>query len=126
MRSVFPVPLPAAPSPSVSDTLGIPRVARVLLVDEEETARYALARLLRERGYGVHICESVGAALTLLEQEAFAVMLCGDRMPEMPGLELVQRALGLDRDLAVLMLSGVNDARAAMSALSRGALDYLV
>jgi putative nucleotidyltransferase with HDIG domain len=74
----------------------------------------------------VHACASGAAALAELEHEPFVVMLCDDRMPEMPGVELVQRALALDRDLAVLMLSGLNDARAAMSALSQGALDYLV
>jgi putative nucleotidyltransferase with HDIG domain len=61
-----------------------------------------------------------------VEQEHFLVMLCPDRMPEMTGVELVQRALALDGDLAMLMLGGANDARAAMSALSQGAMDYLV
>jgi putative two-component system response regulator len=53
-------------------------------------------------------------------------MLCDVRMPEMSGLEVVPRALELDRDLAVLMLTAVNEAGAATEALSRGALDYLV
>jgi putative nucleotidyltransferase with HDIG domain len=53
-------------------------------------------------------------------------MLCDLRMPGMSGLDVVPRALELDRHLAVLMLTAVNEASAATDALSRGAFDYLV
>jgi len=99
---------------------------RILLVDDETAVRFALARFLRERGYEVHECGSGPAALAVLEQERFVLMLCDIRMPEMSGLDVVPLARALDEDLAVLMLTGVNDATAATEALSRGALDYLV
>jgi putative nucleotidyltransferase with HDIG domain len=105
---------------------GTSGVGRVLVVDDEATIRQTLARFLRECGYDVHVCGSGPAALALLEHERFVVMLCDVRMPEMSGLDVVPRALELDRDLAVLMLTAVNEAAAATDALSRGALDYLV
>jgi response regulator RpfG family c-di-GMP phosphodiesterase len=101
-------------------------VLRILVVDDDEASRRALDQLLRKAGYDVHVRESGPAALSLLELEQFAVMLCDDEMPGMSGLQLVQRALRLDPDLAVLLLGGVNEARAATSALSHGALEYLV
>jgi response regulator RpfG family c-di-GMP phosphodiesterase len=101
-------------------------VLRILVVDDDEASRRALDQLLRKAGYDVHVRESGPAALDLLELEQFAVMLCDDEMPGMSGLQLVQRALRLDPDLAVLLLGGVNEARAATSALSHGALEYLV
>jgi response regulator RpfG family c-di-GMP phosphodiesterase len=101
-------------------------VLRILVVDDDEASRRALDQLLRKAGYDVHVRESGAAALALLELEQFAVMLCDDEMPGMSGLQLVQRALRLDPDLAVLLLGGVNEARAATSALSHGALEYLV
>ncbi len=101
-------------------------VLRILVVDDDEASRRALDQLLRKAGYDVHVRESGAAALALLELEQFAVMLCDDEMPGMSGLQLVQRALRLDPDLAVLLLGGVNEARAATSALSQGALEYLV
>ena len=117
-----PSPLGSEHRPSTSDS----GRARVLIVDDESTIRHALARFLRERGYEVHECGSGPAALAVLTQERFSVMLCDIRMPEMSGLEVVPRALEIDRDLAVLMLTAVNDASAATDALSNGALDYLV
>jgi putative nucleotidyltransferase with HDIG domain len=117
---------PATLSPALRSEAVTPGVSRVLVVDDESSIRQAIARFLRERGYDVHECGSGPAALALLAHERFVVMLCDVRMPEMSGLEVVPRALELDRDLAVLMLTAVNEAGAATEALSRGALDYLV
>jgi response regulator RpfG family c-di-GMP phosphodiesterase len=99
---------------------------RLLIVDDEEAIRSALARFLRGRGYEVEVAESGQAALALLEREQFVLMLCDVRMPEMTGLEVVPRALRMDADLAIIMLTAVNDAGTATDALGRGALDYLV
>jgi putative two-component system response regulator len=126
--STFTAPLraPGALPLSLRLETGIAVGARVLLVDDEATTRRAVAGFLRGRGYDVRECESGPAALALLQQERFVVLLCEVRMPEMSGLEVVPRALGVDPDLAALMLTAVNEAGAATTALTRGALDYLV
>jgi putative two-component system response regulator len=103
-----------------------PSQPRVLIVDDEETIRTALARFLRSRGYEVEVAESGIAALIMLERQRFVLMICDVRMPGMTGLEVVPEALQLDADLAILMLSAVNDAPTATDALSHGAMDYLV
>ena len=117
---------PAALAPALRSHSGAASFARILIVDDESTIRSALARFLRDRGYDVHECGSGPAALALLAQERFALMLCDVRMPGMSGLDVVPRAVDLDRHLAVLMLTAVNEAAAATDALSHGAFDYLV
>jgi putative two-component system response regulator len=127
--TVAPLPPTLAPGSrptSVRAGIGAPGVSRILVVDDEETIRQAIARFLQERGYDVHVCGSGPAALALLEHQRFVVMLCDVRMPGMSGLEVVPRARALDHDLAVLMLTAVNEASAATEALSHGAFDYLV
>ncbi len=99
---------------------------RVLIVDDEETIRLALARFLSNRGYVVETAESGAAALTALAREQAAVMLCDLRMPGMTGLQVVPRALQIDPDLAVVMLTAMSDAQSATEALTAGAADYLV
>ena len=127
--SISSASLPLAPGPLTPsirrdpDTLG---AARVLIVDDEVTVRRPFARFLRECGYDVHECESGPAALVLLQHEPFVVLLCEVRMSEMSGLDVLPRALDLDRSLAVVMLSAVSEVNAAAQALTRGALDYLV
>ena len=107
-------------------TWGEPVNQRVLVVDDEETIRTAIARFLSSRGYQVVAEESGAAALTRLGKEKFDIMLCDVRMPEMSGLEVLPHALRCDADLAVLMLTAVNDASTATDALAQGAMDYLV
>jgi putative two-component system response regulator len=99
---------------------------RVLVVDDEVPITSAISRFLRTRGYEVETAASGNAALEWLEVETFSLVLCDVRMPGMSGVEVVSRALAVDQDLAVMMLTGVNDAPTATDALSRGALDYLL
>jgi putative two-component system response regulator len=106
--------------------LAEPAQQRVLVVDDEETIRMALGKFLRGRGYEVTTAESGAVALEVLRGNRFAAMLSDVRMPGMPGTELVPQALAIDPDLAVLMLTAVNDAPTATEALGAGAMDYLM
>ncbi len=99
---------------------------RILVVDDDEKIRHALTRYLRAQGYHVLGEASGAAALARLGQERFEVMLCDVRMPDLDGIAVLTRALRIDGDLAVLMLTGVDEAATATSALSLGAMDYLV
>ena len=99
---------------------------RVLIVDDEETIRLALSKFLRTRGYNVQTAESGTAALDLLQRGKYVLMLCDVRMPGIGGVELVPRALAIDPELAIVMLTAVNDAPTAAEVLSAGAMDYLM
>ena len=99
---------------------------RVLVVDDEETIRLALTKFLRARGYNVQTADSGTAALDLLHRGKYVLMLCDVRMPGVSGVELVPRALATDSELAIVMLTAVNDAPTAAEVLSAGAMDYLM
>lgn len=103
-----------------------PSVRRVLVVDDEDMIRNALGKFLRSRGFEVTTCDSGLAALDALRAERFVAMLADVRMPGMSGLELVPASLAIDPDLAVMMLTAVNDAPTATEALAQGAMDYLM
>ena len=101
-------------------------MTRILIVDDEETIRLALRKFLRSRGYEVEIAGAGDQALEILEKQPFSLMLCDVRMPGMTGVQVVPRAIEKDPDLAVIMLTAVNDAATATEVLSYGATDYLV
>jgi len=101
-------------------------MTRILIVDDEETIRLALRKFLRSRGYEVEIAGSGDQALECLGQESFSLMLCDVRMPGMTGVQVVPQARALDPDLAIIMLTAVNDAATATEVLSSGATDYLM
>jgi len=101
-------------------------VTRILIVDDEETIRLALRKFLRSRGYEVEIAGSGEQALELIDKSSFALMLCDVRMPGMSGVQIVPKVLEKDQDLAIIMLTAVNDAATATEVLSSGATDYLM
>ncbi|MBX9928993.1 MAG: response regulator [Gemmatimonadaceae bacterium] len=119
-------PRPSARVTRAFRAVSDPAARRILVVDDEDALRNALVRFLKSRGYEVTGVPSGPDALIALESEKFVLMLCDVRMPEMTGVQLVPRALELDPDLAVVMLTAVNDAPTATEALGSGAMDYLM
>ena len=101
-------------------------MTRILIVDDEETIRLALRKFLRSRGYEVEIAGSGDQALEVLDKSAFSLMLCDVRMPGMTGVQVVPQARARDQDLAIIMLTAVNDAATATEVLASGASDYLM
>ncbi len=101
------------------------RAVRVLLVDDEEAIRMSLSTFLTRSGYEVETAASAAQALEMLDGGRYSLMLSDIRMPGMTGVELVPRALASNPDLAIVMLTAVNDAPTATEALSRGAMGYL-
>jgi putative two-component system response regulator len=101
-------------------------VTRILIVDDEETIRLALRKFLRSRGYEVEVAGSGDQAMQILDKESFSLMLCDVRMPGMTGVQVVPEARKKDQDLAIIMLTAVNDAATATEVLASGATDYLM
>lgn len=98
---------------------------RILIVDDDESMRLALSKYLSKAGYEVAVAESGEKAISRLANERFSVALVDLRMTGMSGMDVVPAALELDPELAILMLSAVNDAHSAAICMQRGALDYL-
>jgi response regulator RpfG family c-di-GMP phosphodiesterase len=99
--------------------------ATVLVVDDEDAIRGALARFLATRGYQVLSAATGDDALAQIKQHDIALMLLDVRMPGMSGMDVVPEALHLNPDLAIMMLSAVADATSAAICMQRGAMDYL-
>jgi DNA-binding NtrC family response regulator len=97
----------------------------VLVVDDEESIRKALRKFLTKQGYEVYTAGSGDDALHELQRHKIALMLCDIRMPGMSGVDLVLQAIAIEPDLAILMLSGANDATTTALCMQRGAMDYL-
>src|SRR5256886_16576789 len=98
----------------------------VLLVDDEDGIRQALDRFLTRLGYRVVQAASGPEALERQSADSPDVMLSDIRMPHMSGVELVPKALAQDADLAVIMLTAIDEPRTAIECLKLGAYDYLI
>jgi DNA-binding NtrC family response regulator len=74
----------------------------------------------------VHVADTVASGLDRLNATRFAALICDVRMPGASGMDLIPDARRIDDDLAILMLTGLNDAAVATEALALGAADYLL
>src|SRR5437773_83763 len=98
----------------------------ILVVDDEDGIRQALDRFLTRLGYRVLQAASGAEALDRQAAEQPQLMLSDIRMPNMTGVELVPKALTVDSDLAIIMLTAIDEPRTAIECLRLGAYDYLI
>jgi len=98
----------------------------VLVVDDEEGIRKALERFLTRLGYQVAVAANATEALERLAADRPQTMLCDIRMPDTSGVELLPKVLAQDPDLAVIMLTAIDEPRTAIECLKLGAYDYLI
>ena len=99
--------------------------ARLLVVSESKPAADAINKFLTECGFSVELASSGEIALEKLHETQFEVMLIDIALRDMTGPKLVENALNIDLDLAILAITEVNDATSAAICLQRGAYDYL-
>jgi PAS domain S-box-containing protein len=98
----------------------------VLVVDDDELARVALANLLRGDGFVVSTAASGEAALAEANRALPDVVLTDLQMPGIDGVELCQRLHQIDRDLPVIVMTAFSDMQAVIESLRAGAQDYLL
>jgi DNA-binding NtrC family response regulator len=97
----------------------------VLVVDDEQSEREALARLLTQWGYEVETASSGEEALRAVEGHNPAVVITDLVLPEMDGLKLLQRLKEAGRAPIVLVVTGHATIETAVDAMRHGAFDYL-
>ena len=97
----------------------------ILVVDDDPLIRGSLCEQLQGRGYDVELACNGAEALERLSQRPFHLLLTDWKMPEMDGLELLQRVKPAWQDVSVVFLTGFGDIDSAVEAMRRGASDYL-
>jgi response regulator RpfG family c-di-GMP phosphodiesterase len=94
----------------------------ILVVDDEESIRKALERLLRRAGYRVDSAESGAAGLIAIEkaEDPYVLIISDQRMPEMNGAEFLEQSKALAPDAGRFLLTGYSDYEALVEAINRG------
>jgi class 3 adenylate cyclase/CheY-like chemotaxis protein len=118
------VPVPAVPEVALAPS---PEPGRLLVVDDNAFNREVLARRLQRQGHTVVEAVHGRHALELLAREHFDVVLLDILMPEMDGVEVLQRLKADDRlrHLPVIMISALSDIDHVAHCIQTGADDYL-
>ncbi len=99
--------------------------ARVVVADDEASARSGLATLLREEGFEVAVAEDGLKALALVQENAPDVLITDLRMPGLDGIELLRRVREIDPDIIVVLMTAFAEVETAVRAMHEGAEHYL-
>ena len=99
---------------------------RVLIVDDEPYIRELIQRCLEMEGYDCHTAAHAEAALAALDDDSYQLLVSDIHMPGMSGMELLATVRQRHPDLAVLMVTGVDDRKVGIQALRLGAYGYLI
>ena len=98
---------------------------RILVVDDSPEMREVAQRNLISQGYQVLVAASVQDALSLLESQAFDLVITDFKMPEIGGLDLVRHVRENLKDTEVMMITGHPSVQSAVAAVKTGAEEYL-
>ncbi|MFW6080312.1 MAG: response regulator [Desulfosalsimonas sp.] len=99
----------------------------ILVVDDEQIIRDSLGEWLGEEGgFSVVTAKSGQEALDVMGGRQVDLMLADIKMPGMDGIELLEKALDINPELRVMMITAYATVDTAVEAMKLGAVDYLV
>jgi class 3 adenylate cyclase/ActR/RegA family two-component response regulator len=100
---------------------------RILVVDDNASNRGLLLRRLEREGHQVVEARSGRQALQILDTEEVDLILLDLMMPDMNGLQVLERLKGNERlrDIPVIMISGLQETGSVIRCIEAGAEDYL-
>ncbi|MFQ5827580.1 MAG: sigma-54-dependent transcriptional regulator [Candidatus Methylomirabilia bacterium] len=101
-----------------------PESIAILVVEDEESVRFALQEALTKQGYAVEVSSTAEKALECLRSQTIDIAVTDVKLPGLSGIEFVSRAKAFAPDLIVIVMSGVATKQQAMEALARGAYDF--
>src|SRR5690606_30351072 len=103
----------------------IPGKKQILVADDEPNLRRVLGAQLTRDGHEVHLVEDGLAALKCLTENHIDLVITDLKMPGLDGMGLLRKALEMDANLPVVMITAHGTVDNAVEALKTGAFDYV-
>jgi len=98
---------------------------KVLVVDDEETLRALLQRILQNAGYDVITAPNGQKALSVIAGGGIDIALLDISMPGLSGIDVLGKIKADELDICVVMVTAVVDVQVAVEAMKLGAYDYI-
>lgn len=100
-------------------------MAKILIVDDEPAIRRSLRDILEFEKYQVDDAKDGVEGVAKVKSGDYDVCLCDIKMPQLDGLEFLERSVILAPDTPVIMISGHADVNDAVECVRKGAFDFI-
>ena len=100
-------------------------MAHILVIDDERSIRNTLKEILEYEKFTVDLAEHGAEGLEKYRQGKYDIVLCDIKMPEMDGLEVLEKISEEEGDAQVIMISGHGNIDNAVEAIKKGAYDFI-
>src|SRR5579883_2525869 len=100
-------------------------MSRVLVLDDDSSLRFTLEAVLSDAGFAVETCDGGTSGLAAFEARGADVLLTDLAMPDMDGMQVLERMRAADPSVPVMMLTAHGSERVAVAAMKAGAFDYI-
>jgi len=97
----------------------------VLIVDDKDLLRDSVGQTLQRAGFTVVTASDGNAALEMIAKRRPDAVVTDLKMPEMTGLELIERIRQIDDELPIVMMTAFSTVETAVEAIKLGAYDYI-
>jgi PAS domain S-box-containing protein len=97
----------------------------LFLIEDDDDVALLMRRCLERAGHRVTCCRTAADALIVLGQSPFDLAVLDQKLPDMEGIELLQRLARENISVPILMVTGYGDQELAARVLRAGALDYI-
>lgn len=100
-------------------------MAKILVIDDERSIRNTLKEVLEYENHQVELAADGLEGLETYKKGGFDVVLCDIKMPNMDGMEVLEKLFELGNDVPVVMISGHGNIDTAVEAIKKGAFDFI-
>ncbi|HEU4472612.1 MAG TPA: sigma-54 dependent transcriptional regulator [Flavisolibacter sp.] len=100
-------------------------MATILIIDDEKAIRKTLTEILSFEGYKLEEAADGEEGLKKFKEKTYDVVLCDIKMPKVDGLDFLQKAVEVNPDVPVIMISGHGNIETAVEAVKKGAYDFI-
>jgi putative nucleotidyltransferase with HDIG domain len=101
-------------------------MTNILVVDDEESVRYLLSRMLLRGGYECALAADAAEARKFIKDQNFELILCDVNMPGESGIDFIGYVAAEYPDTATMMVTAVDDPKIVEMALDVGIYGYLI
>ncbi len=100
-------------------------MSKILVIDDERAIRNTLKDILEVEGHSVDVAEDGHSGLEQFENGNYELVLCDIKMPQMDGIEVLEKLQERQPDVPVVMISGHGNIDTAVEAIKKGAFDFI-